>query len=320
MSRRKIERLLNLLCCFYKSKKPLSLTELREIFEPYRNLSDDALRQKFFRDRKDLEGLGIYIDVTNGKYFLKFPDIVDRLKSFEKEEKETLAEILKESLNFNDLIGGKELQTAVSKVAISAGIFSKIFEKNPALEITLTPDAAEERIKTQIGSSIETRNKIRIIYRSLRATSVREYEVCPVKFVLRNGEWYVAALDGNVLKTFKLKRIEKLEILDENFEKPEEIDRILYDDLKVQPWRYPEEDETEVVIEANPEVAKLIAGEFGGFVESEEGGLARVRIKIGSAEVFMAYFSKYLFAAEIVEPEDIKDKVTERVKKALECL
>ena len=63
MSRRKTERLLNLVICLLATRRPLTAEQIRQAVPGYDRDSDEAFQRMFERDKNELRELGIPIRV-----------------------------------------------------------------------------------------------------------------------------------------------------------------------------------------------------------------------------------------------------------------
>ncbi|MEV1179522.1 DNA-binding transcriptional regulator, partial [Nonomuraea sp. NPDC049784] len=64
MSRRKTERLLNLVICLLATRRPLSAEQIRHAVPGYDRDGDEAFQRMFERDKNELREIGIPIDVV----------------------------------------------------------------------------------------------------------------------------------------------------------------------------------------------------------------------------------------------------------------
>ncbi|MFD0889930.1 helix-turn-helix transcriptional regulator, partial [Streptosporangium algeriense] len=63
MSRRKTERLLNLVICLLATRRPLSAEHIRQAVPGYDAANDEAFQRMFERDKNELREIGIPIEV-----------------------------------------------------------------------------------------------------------------------------------------------------------------------------------------------------------------------------------------------------------------
>jgi predicted DNA-binding transcriptional regulator YafY len=121
----------------------------------------------------------------------------------------------------------KELQTAVAKVRTAIGdTVSQVFPL-PADELIFTLGKTEQRdninqIFARIYMAIKQRRRLQMLYYTPTRDERTQREVDPYAVVHREGSWYLIGychLRGEI-RTFKLARIERIEISEACFEYP----------------------------------------------------------------------------------------------------
>lgn len=127
--------------------------------------------------------------------------------------------------------------------------------------------------------------------------------VSPYKLVNHKGIWYLAAKDGERLKTFSFSKIERLKVLERVFVWSQSIDTKLADEDGV--WF--SEDQQKVVLKVNQEVAgyfrrrRLIANQV---IEKElaDGGLL-ISTMVGHANQVLPIVRYWLPHIRVISPE-----------------
>lgn len=162
--------------------------------------------------------------------------------------------------------------------------------------------AGKEHQFRELEKAVIARRQVAFDYQ--KAEGVKQYaEVSPYKLVNHKGIWYLAAMDGEKLKTFSFSKIECLKVLDAVFEWSQVVDAKLAEEDGI--WLSNECQE--VVLKINQEVAgyfkrrKLIANQV---IEKElaDGGLL-ISAKVGHQNQVLPIIRYWLPHIRIVSPE-----------------
>jgi predicted DNA-binding transcriptional regulator YafY len=97
------------------------------------------------------------------------------------------------------------------------------FHLDPAGWFRATEPAA---LLPQIASAVWNERCLRIAYR--RAGEVHARKLCPLGLVLKAGTWYLVALRGKELRTYRVSNVVEAETLDEGFVRPKRFDLAAY--------------------------------------------------------------------------------------------
>ncbi|WP_114011484.1 helix-turn-helix transcriptional regulator [Cohaesibacter intestini] len=103
----------------------------------------------------------------------------------------------------------------------------------------------------EIAAAVWRSTVIRMTYRSWHAEKDRT--VCPVGLILKNGAWYAAAMTEDIVKTYRVSRILKLETTSQTFTRPRNFNLVAY-------WQ---ENEKRLERELHPHQAKLRVSALG---------------------------------------------------------
>ncbi|MCV6608463.1 MAG: transcriptional regulator [Campylobacterales bacterium] len=165
--------------------------------------------------------IGFPISKQNGKW--RMEEGFSLTKNISVKEEFTLQVLEEISKNFGD---------DFSKSAKS--LFEKLrnIEDSPIYIKNYMEDISKdiEKIR-EIESAINTNNKVSFTYK--KGNETKEIETNPLKIVNYEGLWYLSALDKKI-KTYRLKSIREVTILEEKFKKPKDIDSIL--DKAINIW------------------------------------------------------------------------------------
>lgn len=181
--------------------------------------------------------------------------------------------------------------------------------------------AGREGLFRSLEEAIIARQKITFDYQKPEG-SKHYAEVSPYKLVNHKGIWYLAAMDGEKLKTFSFSKVERLTVLDVIFEWSQQVDAKLAEEDGV--WL--SDDRTEVVLKINQEVAgyfkrrKLIANQV---IEKElaDGGLL-ISAKVGHQNQVLPIIRYWLPHIRVISPEswqqELEQGMAEYLKRASE--
>lgn len=317
-----LERIINLLCYFYSCSRPVTLEEIGKEVNGYKGLSEAALRQQFYRDRRQLEEIGVYIDFdsNSNEYSLSrvsFPKLA--AVDFTPEEKRVLVELLNMMLSLKELPNYENLKYAVYTMAATLKILSKVLQEEPLVSFSFMVSEEEEELFEKLREAASTSKVVEFEYRPMNRSKYSLYKVKPVKLALRDGEWYLIGLNqSDEARLYKLKRMRNLKLLNEEFqidkERAEAVER-----LRCRPWEY-EEEAVKVLIEAEKNVAPLLMRRFDALKVQEKEDTVLLEINLNSEARFLQEFSKFIYAAKALEPPEIRDNLKKMIKEAIKGL
>jgi predicted DNA-binding transcriptional regulator YafY len=138
-------------------------------------------------------------------------------------------------------------------------------------------------------------------------------DIAPYKLMNHKGIWYLAAKDGDKLKTYAFTRIERVRILDKVFTPDHGIDKTLTEEDGI--WL--SEDKKEIVLKIANEVAgyfrrrKLIANQVIE-KELEDGGLI-VSARVGHANQIIPIVRYWIPHIRIISPEDLQREMEQEL-------
>jgi len=165
--------------------------------------------------------------------------------------------------------------------------------------------AGKEQMFRELERAIVSRRNIQISYQ--KADSQKIYEsISPFKLMNHKGIWYLAARDGDKLKTFSFSKVESLRMLDTRFEADIGIDKKLAEEDGI--WF--SNDNTEVVLKVDSDVAgyfkrrRLIANQVIE-KELEDGGLI-VSAKVGHVNQVLPIVRYWIPHIRIISPEGLQ--------------
>jgi proteasome accessory factor B len=299
-----LERLINLLVMLLTSSRPVPADEIRRTIPGYSADSDDAFHRMFERDKDLLRGIGIPIELrpTDGwevehgyvvdprKYRLADPGLTDeeRAALFQAAQTVTLGgepaapgAILK--------LGGARLAGAVEPLAADLG------------------EAAETL--GALFQAVSERRRVRFQYKD------GERRVAPYGIGHRRGHWYLVGGTSGGERMYRVDRMEAIRVEDDAnaFERPAGFK--IKASLESMPWEAGSDDAVPAVIRFNAEIAWWAAKQLGAGVarDTDDGGL-EVTVPVANREAFIGWVLSFGEGAEVVEPEELRKAVVQRVK------
>jgi len=173
--------------------------------------------------------------------------------------------------------------------------------------------AGKEQMFWELERAIVSRRNIQISYQ--KADSQKIYEsISPFKLMNHKGIWYLAARDGDKLKTFSFSKVESLRMLDTRFEADIGIDKKLAEEDGI--WF--SNDNTEVVLKVDSDVAgyfkrrRLIANQVIE-KELEDGGLI-VSAKVGHVNQVLPIVRYWIPHIRIISPEGLQGDMEQELR------
>ena len=217
MSSQKTERLINLTLALLASKRYLSKAEILRNIPGYEG-SPETKERMFERDKDDLRSLGIQIDVNNfDPLFEDEQGYLIKSDSFQFAENEfTKEELLLLTMAANlwhDSAVEIDPQNALLKIQSLSGPVENDMTTTPTLRIT-----EDWQLLVSIFTAVQNKQILEFSYRG------KKRQVNPYGLYSSNGFWYLIAFEINVIKSFKLVRIEgEVDLIGEKdaFEKPD---------------------------------------------------------------------------------------------------
>jgi proteasome accessory factor B len=220
MSSQKTERLINLTLALLASKRFLSKHEIFQKIPGYEG-SNETKERMFERDKEELRKLGIDIEVNNADPL--FEDDLGYLinpNTFQLNE----AEFSQEELLLMTMATNFFRESAMSSTAKAALLKIHSLCGPTSTNEIFTPSfriKEESSLLTELFEAIENRQEIQFTYNG------KDRIVKPYGLILNRGFWYLVGQDFQIMKSFKLVRIQGSVITLKPkgiFQKPERFD------------------------------------------------------------------------------------------------
>ncbi|MBX6386276.1 MAG: YafY family transcriptional regulator [Microbispora sp.] len=206
MSRRKTERLLNLVICLLATRRPLTAEQIRQAVPGYDPDNDEAFQRMFERDKNELREIGIPIEVH------KDPWEDDPGYRIVREAYE-LPEITLEPDEAAVIGLAAQVWQRASLAEAASGALLKLTAGGVHADLAESP--LELRVDTRdpafpaLWEAVRDRRVVAFDYRSAGSGSVLRRTVEPWGVVSRRGRWYLIGHDRDrgATRVFRLSRI-----------------------------------------------------------------------------------------------------------------
>ncbi|MBP2703694.1 WYL domain-containing protein [Microbispora sp. RL4-1S] len=206
MSRRKTERLLNLVICLLATRRPLSAEQIRQAVPGYDPENDEAFQRMFERDKSELREIGIPVEVHRDPWE-DDPGYRIVRESYE------LPEITLEADEAAVIGLAAQVWERASLADAASGALLKLRAGGVRADLVESP--LELRVDTRdpafpaLWEAVRDRRVVRFGYRSAGSESVLTRTVEPWGVVSRRGRWYLVGHDRDrgASRVFRLSRI-----------------------------------------------------------------------------------------------------------------
>lgn len=281
-------------------KKSITAGELAKNFE--------VSSRTIYRDIETLSSAGIPIYMSKGKGggISLLPDFVLNKTVLTKEEK---TEILT-SLKAVNSVNLSETDTALKKLS---SLFGEVNTNWIEVDFTSWVNAEDERkIFNTLKSGIIGKQVVTFTYSSGKGENTSR-EVEPLKLCFKGQAWYLYGYcrEREDFRFFKLRRIKDLNILEEDFipAMPQQV----FNEKKV----FNEDNLITLTLKLSKEMAFRVYDEFKDFDKQLDGSFI-VKVIIPRGPWIFNYITSFGEDCEILEPEDIRLEIKNKLQKALD--
>ena len=315
MSRRKTERLLNLVICLLATRRPLSAEQIRQAVPGYDRESDEAFQRMFERDKNELREIGIPIEVHRDPWeedpgyrivrqAYELPEI-----TLEPDEAAVLglAAQVWQRASLAEAAGGALLKLR------AAGVET---DEHAVSTLELRVDTRDPAFPA-LWEAVRDRRAVRFDYRAAGSGEVMTRTLEPWGVVSRRGRWYVVGYDRDRRDTrvFRLSRITG-EV--KPIGKPGQVSVPEGVDLRALVGRRDEE-----TLPERTAVLRVRSGTCQGVrqlartVREGDDGWDEAELTFADPERLAGWIASLGPDAMVVEPSDARDAVIRRLKGAL---
>jgi predicted DNA-binding transcriptional regulator YafY len=163
--------------------------------------------------------------------------------------------------------------------------------------------------------AVRARRKVRLAYRRADAAEAGERTACPYMLVVARGAWYLVAHceRSEALRIFRLDRVERAEVTDERFERP---DTLAVEDFVRDGRILSAEGARTLRVRYSPRVARWIA-ERERLPLDADGSLT-MEHPLADTAWAVRHVLQYGPDAEVLEPDDVRAELRRRLAAMLE--
>lgn len=304
MSSDKTERLINLTLGLLSSKRYLTKNEIFRNVAGYSG-SPETMERMFERDKDELRGLGIEIEVgqidplfeDEQGYLIRSASIQIQPEEFSKEE--LLLMTMAANLWKESALSGISENALIKVASLDGGIgFNNI-----ALPL-IEDEKFSTRVFEKIIEAIQHNKYLTFAYKN------KQRIVAPYGLKNTKGFWYLIAQEKDQdIKVFKLIRIEsEIEILDseEKYTKPENFDINSYLESALK------EEQREAILKIRENKVNKLRSK--GAVTESIDGWDTLKITFDDLKEFTKEILWYCDDIYVISPSDLRDEVVKNLK------
>lgn len=165
-----------------------------------------------------------------------------------------------------------------------------------------------------LRDALRNRKRVRIQYHKGADTVPDERAICPLSFAVEKGVWYLVAYcdRSEGVRIFRTDRIERIELLQESFERPEGLD---VDKVFTERAAFVGQPAEKLTVRYSPRAARWIAEREQG--RAGKDGSLEVDYPLADEEWAIRHVLQYGPDAELLEPAELRQRVIARLRSAL---
>ncbi|NUS72760.1 MAG: WYL domain-containing protein [Corynebacteriales bacterium] len=319
MSRRRAERLVNLVLCLLSTRRFLTAEQIARIVPGYEHDATDsraheAFQRMFERDKAELRELGVPIETGTSSVFdaepgyrvapgdYSLPEI-----SLEPDEAAAVGLAVRLWQNAGRQSAGLALAASRGLRKIrAAGV-----EIAPPHLLGIEPVIAADPALEPLLAAVRTRRVVRFMYAKPREFRAQQRQIQPWGVVCMRGRWYVVGFDvmRGAARAFRLSRIQgevRTTGPAKAFEPPADLDLASH----VGATR-PERVES-ARVKARPGVAAGLRREATHIESGEDGDV--LTVPFADVRSFASRLASYGSAVVVLDPPEVRDAVVVRLK------
>lgn len=305
---KKRERLLNLLCLLWSSKRRFTREEIFQRMAPYRSYANpETARRTFERDKKTLRQVGFDIQTSppeEGPATYKLAQPNNALGEMELSDSERMA--LAVSVAMVKLGGALSVDRALVKLgAGSAGGMGAMNVDVGELET--------EKVHALLGA-VQSRSHVFFDYKGKRRR-----QVAPLRIVNRRGQWYVQAREEEIVKTFRIDRLSGLYVAP----REDMYDLTLASEgpsiLTAEPWEFGEEQAIETTVRFDAGAAWYVRPRLppSARIEEEADGSLTAVVTVTNRAAFFFWMLDFGSDGEITAPDSMRRDMVDWVRQSV---
>lgn len=289
----KFERILNILFVLASGRK-LSINDLANRYE----ISERSISRYISTFRK----VGLVVDCVDGKYSIKKLDkpfkAISELLHFSEEEAYVLTKAI-HSIDDNNIL----------KENLSKKLYS-ICEGKKFIETIIKPEKSE--CVNRINDAIENKKQVLLQqYRSSHGKLVRDRLVEPFDFTTNYISIWAYEPESQRCKLFKTSRIQKVVVLDKNFENEHKHQK-----MPIDVFRISAETQTEVRIRLSLRAYNLLIEEYPlseQYITEVDDNQWQFEAPVCGFEGVGRFCLGLCDEVEIIEPKQLKEYMNDKI-------
>lgn len=211
------------------------------------------------------------------------------------------------------------VKVAVDKIAASLPKDTRKLFDDLAGHFMLVLGESENKFLSTLRQAIDERREVELDYYSTSRGKATDRTVRPYGLHHHLGLWYLAAYctSRKAERVFRLSRVTEAKLTDRIFDLPAEFNAAEFIEQRLS---VPARGEHEVVIAFTPKVARWVRERWGDQqVEQMPGGGVVARLHDVSDEYVLSYVASFGGQATIESPPNLRAKMNEQAKQALEA-
>jgi len=317
---RRIERLINLIAALLEARRPLTAQEIRDTISGYDQLTHDAFRRAFERDKDALRSMGIPLEtvpadkliddradgytISKSRYYLPELDL--------KPDELAALRIAAQAI----LGGATEAESGLMKLSIdSSGTPA------PGPRVVWGADvAAEQPSLGAFYSALLDHKPVEFDYRRADATGAARRRLQPYGLVHRRGHWYVVGqdIDKAAVRSFKVARVSgPVARLDGSYTIPRSFDAAEH--VGEQAWAIGPETSDVTVVRFDASMSWWVEQNMPGLPASAGPlGALDVEVPVANLDALISWIIGFGSEVEILAPESARRQLIEHLAPYLE--
>jgi len=328
------ERLLNLLSFLLKSRRPVTLEEIRETVAGYgaSEGTDEAVERRFERDKAALREIGVPLEFVSEAYPGGPGYVIPRETCFlprmemSSEEAALLAAAGRFALTGAAGPVSDALRSALRKVQFDAplpgGIRETAEERFLFHRQESRADLVEEENLRRLARAVLRRQAVRFQYYAISRDKTSPREVEPYGLGFAAGHWYLAGRDRGrgAIRVFRVDRIRgEVRRLHPQATRPEfEVPRgfRIQDYLEVPPWMFGKAEPQRVRLRFDAETAFMVRmrSARGDSWQEEPDGSAVLTRRAANLDALLNWILGFGRRVEVLEPSGFRRRVIQALE------
>jgi predicted DNA-binding transcriptional regulator YafY len=299
-----VERVLNLLIYLLESPVPVTSNDVRNTVHGYADQTDEAFHRMFERDKQVLRRLGVPLK-------LEPLDVweIDEGYTVDPEEYAIPDPKLTNEERVALSVAARMVRLGGTGAGVGAIIKLGGIERGAGIEPLAADLGQDAETLGDLFGAISDRRKVEFTYRGHR----RPIE--PYGIAHRRGHWYLVGRSPDGERMYRVDRIESLEVGEEAgvFTKPKGFD--IRAAVDAQPWETGLDPTVQATVRFDQEVAWWAARSLG--LRETDSELV-TEVSVSNRDAFIGWLLSFGTSAEVLEPPELRQAVSERVAEVLE--